>query len=124
MLPQAAPAGAPKSNSVVLKVAVSDGTHRQWVGAELRHRFDLECVETADELRDLPSGVTRNGLIKQGGRRHEKDDRAGIDDTRNWVLGADTKAKVTGLQDEADSLDAQLGGVRQQLQKLDERNRN
>ncbi|MCL4182064.1 MAG: hypothetical protein KJ011_01275 [Burkholderiaceae bacterium] len=124
MLPQAAPAGAPKSNSVMHKVVVSDGAHRQWVSAELRHRFDLECVETADELRDLASGVTRNGLIKQGGRRHEKDDRSGVDDRRNWVLGADTTAKVTALQNEADSLNAQLGDVRQQLQKLDDRSRN
>ncbi|WP_247537539.1 SbcC/MukB-like Walker B domain-containing protein [Ralstonia pseudosolanacearum] len=46
------------------------------------------------------------------------------DDTRNWVLGADTKAKVAALQDEADSLNEQLLDVRQQLQKLDERSRN
>ncbi|WP_247535834.1 hypothetical protein [Ralstonia pseudosolanacearum] len=85
MLPQATPVGAPKPNSVVHKVVVSDNTHRQWVSAELRHRFDLQCVETADELRDLASGVTRNGLIKQGGRRHEKDDRSGVDDSKRPV---------------------------------------
>jgi uncharacterized protein YPO0396 len=123
LLPQTSPVSTPPSNSLVQKVIVADGVHRKWVDAELRHRFDLECVETSDELRDVANGVTRNGLIKQGGRRHEKDDRSNIDNSRTWVLGADTGAKVGALQDEADSLNGQLDAVRQQLTQLSENSR-
>lgn len=124
LLPQTSPVSTPQSNSLVQKVVVAEGVHRKWVDAELRHRFDLACVETTDELRDLANGVTSNGLIKQGGRRHEKDDRSNIDNPRTWVLGADTGAKVTALQDEADSLNARLDAVREQLKQLGERSRN
>jgi uncharacterized protein YPO0396 len=124
MLPQTSPAAKPSSNSIVQKVAVADGAHRQWVSAELGHRFDLPCVDTADELKLLASGVTRSGLIKQGGRRHEKDDRKDVDDATHWVLGTDTRAKVSALQDEADSFNEQLEAVRRELKLADERSRN
>lgn len=119
MLPHVSPATAPHGSSVVHKLAVADGPQRQWVDAELRQRFDLECVDTADALQAVASGLTRNGQIKQGGRRHEKDDRKGVDDMRNWVLGTDTRAKVAALQDEADALNEQLVGVRDELDRLE-----
>lgn len=122
-LPQTAPPAAPKSNSLVQKVTVSEGPFRQWLHAELRQRFDVECVETSEDLRSVSNGVTRNGLIKQGGRRHEKDDRPEVHNRRNWVLGADTKAKAAQLQDELALLDEQLRKVREQVKKLDERGR-
>lgn len=123
-LPQSAPPAAPKSNSLVNKVSVSEGPFRQWLHAELRQRFDIECVETSEDLRSVTNGVTRNGLTKQGGRRHEKDDRPDVNNRRNWVLGADTKAKAVQLQDELALLDERLGKVREQVKKLDERSRD
>lgn len=71
----------------------------------------------------MSNGVTRNGLVKQGGRRHEKDDRPEVHNRRNWVLGADTKAKAAQLLDELALLDEQLRKVREQVLKLDERSR-
>jgi uncharacterized protein YPO0396 len=123
-LPQAAPAQAPKPNSVVQKVVVADGPFRQWINSELRQRFDLECLETAEELRARPSGVTKMGQIKAGGRRHEKDDRNKVDDRRFWVLGADTKAKVDTLMDDASRLNEQLVKVRAQIELLDKQGRD
>lgn len=123
-LPQSAPPTAPKPNSLVNKVAVSEGPFRQWLHAELRHRFDIECVETSEDLKSVSNGVTRNGLIKQGGRRHEKDDRPDVNNRRNWVLGADTKAKAGELQDELEALNVQLRNVSDQVKKLDDRSRS
>lgn len=70
-LPQSAPPAPPKSTSLVHKVTVAEGPFRQWLHAELRQRFNIECVETSDDLRSVTNGVTRNGLAKQGGRRHK-----------------------------------------------------
>lgn len=123
-LPQQAPTAQPKANSVVQKVVVADGDFRQWINAELRQRYDLECVDTSDELRARPSGVTKKGQIKSGGRRHEKDDRTEVDNSRYWVLGADTKAKANTLQNDADRLDGLLKEVRLQIDKLEQQSRN
>lgn len=122
-LPQSAPAQAPKPNSVVQKVVVADGPFRQWINSELRPRFDLECYETADELRARTSGITKQGQIKAGGRRHEKDDRTRIDDRRQWVLGSDTKLKANALLEDANRLDKQIEKVRDQIEALDKEGR-
>ncbi|UWE15647.1 ATP-binding protein [Herbaspirillum huttiense] len=123
-LPQSMPTHAPKQNSVVHKVAVADGSFRQWINSELRQRFDLECLETAEELRARPSGVTKKGQIKMGGRRHEKDDRTQVDDSRHWVLGADTKIKVDALFEDASQLNQKFQKVSAQIEVLDKQGRD
>lgn len=123
-LPQSSPAQAPKPNSVVQKIVVAGGSFRQWINSELRQRFDLECLETADELRARPSGVTKKGQIKAGGRRHEKDDRTRVDDSRHWVLGADTKTKANALLDDANQLNEKLKKASAQIEMLDKQGRD
>lgn len=104
--------------SVAAKVEVADNELQQWIKSELRVRFDVTCVETAAEMRNLASAVTRAGQIQRGRRHHEKDDRTRVDDPRNWVLGANTQAKADRLHADLEELNTSLGKVRARLDEL------
>ena len=123
MLPQSGNPPRAEQRSLVNKVEVAKGPFRAWVDAELRLRFNVECVETAAELRETMNGVSRSGMLKQGGRRHEKNDERRVDDRLSWVLGADTRARAQALHDQLDDVNGKLGVVRQQLSDLAEQSR-
>lgn len=73
--------------SLVRRVAVADSHVGKWVATQLAERFDLACVETADELDNHDRAVTLNGQIRTSRTRYEKDDRTRLDDRSRWVLG-------------------------------------
>lgn len=121
MLPQTGRSLVPKARGLYRKVSVADGPFQAWVETELLQHFDAECVETPEELQDVQFGITRAGLMKAGGKRHEKDDRGAINDPKSWVLGADTRAQVAALQDQNDQLSRELEKVDAQLELLDKK---
>ena len=69
----------------------------RWIEAELGRRFDHACCDTLDQFRREKRAVTRNGQIKAGGERHEKDDRHRLDDRSRYVLGWSNQAKIAAL---------------------------
>ena len=80
--------------SLVHKLEVRPGTvFSDWLGAEVQKRFDVVCATSPDEFRIERRALTRNGQIKGGGERHEKDDRRRLGDRRWYVLGWDNTAK-------------------------------
>lgn len=91
--PASPPARPLPPASLVLKLEVREGPHRAWLEAQLRERFDYACVESVAALRAAERAVTREGQVKHGPDRHEKDDRHPVDDPARWVLGWDNRAK-------------------------------
>ena len=81
-----------------------------WLRRELTRRADYHCAATVEEFRAAQRAVTREGQIKHGRGRHEKDDRRAIDDRRNFVLGWNTRQKVDALLDRASTLQTELNG--------------
>ena len=81
---------------------------RDWLRRELGRRADYRCAATLEEFRAVSRAITREGQIKHGRGRHEKDDRRDIDDRRNYVLGWNTKQKVDALLDRAKALQDEL----------------
>ncbi len=80
--------------SLVHKLEVRPETvFTDWLTAEVQKRFDVVCASSADEFRIERRALTRNGQIKGGGERHEKDDRRRLGDRRWYVLGWDNTAK-------------------------------
>jgi uncharacterized protein YPO0396 len=118
MTPQSGQAQRGENRSLVNKVEVAKGPFQSWINSELRLRFNVECVETAAELRQTLNAVTRSGLLKQGGRRHEKNDAHGVDERTNWVLGADTKERGRALLEQLSDINEKLEDVRRQLTEL------
>lgn len=93
--------GQPVSDprSLVHRLEVRPGTpFSRWLDAEVTRRFDLVCATTPQEFRAERRAITRNGQIKSGGERHEKDDRRTLGDRRWFVLGWDNTAKRKALE--------------------------
>jgi uncharacterized protein YPO0396 len=74
-------------NSLLGKLDIkADHPLLNWLEGELSKRFDYTCCDTMEVFRKVRKGLTRMGLMKSGGSRHEKDDRHMIDDRSRYVL--------------------------------------
>lgn len=79
---------------------------------------DIICCKTIEQFRKNEKAVTLQGQIKQG-RKHEKDDRKAINDSRDFILGWNNKEKLAALEKELDqlfhdrsALDKKIAGLR------------
>lgn len=93
---------------------------RHWLAERLAAQFDYSCCDDLECLRHRPRAITRNGLIRSGRERHEKDDRHHIDDRRRFVLGWDNHAKLSALEEQRGRVEgeiAELGGELARLQQ-------
>lgn len=117
----AAPPESPSTgpDSLVRKLDVQGGSLTSWLRHHLAERFDYACVDTVDELRRVPRGVTRAGQVKHGGDRFEKDDRRRIDDRSRWVLGFDNEAKLVGLREQIAVVEAELADLVQRRDRFE-----
>jgi uncharacterized protein YPO0396 len=87
-----------QAHSLVRKLSIKpESAFYQWIEAELGRRFDYACCENLEQFRREKLAVTRNGQVKAGGERHEKDDRHSIDDRSRYVLGWSNEAKIAAL---------------------------
>jgi uncharacterized protein YPO0396 len=75
-----------------------------WLRRELDRRADYECVTTLDRFRAAARAVTREGQIKHGRGRHEKDDRRAVGDRSNYLLGWSNTQKLEALLAQASDL--------------------
>lgn len=115
----------PQSLARKLRIKPDSGFYA-WLENELAARFDYVCCETLDEFRRLPKAITRNGQIKSGRQRHEKDDRRSIHDRSHYVLGWSNESKIKALENKLRRLEdqgaqlaaglAELGEQQQRLQ--------
>lgn len=96
-----ADAGAPRPvqarDSLLHRIAVTEGPFASWMHSRLSESYDISCVAGPDDLDDVERGVTRGGQIKTSARRYEKNDRVSIDDRSHWILGSDNQAKIDHL---------------------------
>lgn len=85
-------------HSLVRKLSIQpDSPFYAWIEGELARRFDYACCDSIELFRREQRAITRNGQVKSGGERHEKDDRRQIGDRTSYVLGWSNEAKVAAL---------------------------
>jgi len=106
------------NNSLVYKLQLKETACRAWLDAELKVRFNYACVESLHAFRDSERAITREGQIKHGKSRHEKDDRRAIEDRRHWVLGFDNREKLGLFQNRAQHLADEISQFDQQITQL------
>jgi uncharacterized protein YPO0396 len=82
------------SASVVRKLVFAQVPQAEWVREELKAHFDYECADTVHAFRNASRAMTREGQVKHGFARHEKNDRFRVDDQSRWVLGFDNASKL------------------------------
>lgn len=76
-----------------------DSRFKGWLEQDLIQRFDYICCESVDEFQREGKALTRQGQLKSGGRRHEKDDRFRLDDRSHYVLGWSNASKIRALEE-------------------------
>jgi uncharacterized protein YPO0396 len=106
--------GAPATTSrgddgraVVLRLNFRDEhSLAAWVATEVRRAFPHVCCRDVAEMECETHGLTAQGLIR-GGTRHEKDDRRGLNDRSNFILGWNPAEKIRALEQDRDRLTAE-----------------
>jgi len=105
--------------SLVRKLAIQpDSAFYAWIEGELARRFDYACCDDMDQFRREQRAVTRNGQVKAGGERHEKDDRHRIDDRTRYVLGWSNEAKIAALAKQERDLNTRVLAHADQIREL------
>ena len=111
-------------NSLFRKVQIKEGPFAAYLEHTLIQRFDYSCVDSMQAFRNAERAVTRQGQVRHGKDRHEKDDRFDLNDRSRWVLGFDNRAKLAlferKAQDVALGIDACSRKIRN-LRQEDER---
>jgi uncharacterized protein YPO0396 len=96
---EARPVAALSPLSLANKVEIkAESPSYQWLMSELARGYDYVCCDSLDEFRRHPKAMTRQGQVKAGGVRHEKDDRNRIDDRGRYVLGWSNEGKIRALE--------------------------
>lgn len=91
--------------SAAEKLNIKPGTpFGVWLSKELRQRFAHACCETMEQFRREAQAITQSGQMKTGGKRHEKDDRHGLNDRRRYMLGFSNQKKVAVLEESEQEL--------------------
>ncbi|HZQ51860.1 MAG TPA: SbcC/MukB-like Walker B domain-containing protein [Bryobacteraceae bacterium] len=88
-------------NALIHKLQIKDGPFSSYLHSTLMHRFDYACVESMQAFRNAERALTREGQIRHGKDRHEKDDRFDLNDRSRWVLGFDNRAKLALFEQRA-----------------------
>jgi uncharacterized protein YPO0396 len=85
-------------DSLVRRLRVLPGSPwYSWIQAELQQHFDYACCDDNQQFQREKRAVHRDGRIKSGGERHDKDDRHPIDERARYVLGWTNEAKISAL---------------------------
>jgi uncharacterized protein YPO0396 len=82
---------------LVRRLELKDSRFLPWLRRELDRRADYECSPTMSAFQQAAKAITRQGQIKHGRGRHEKDDRHRIDDRTRYVLGWSNEQKIAAL---------------------------
>jgi uncharacterized protein YPO0396 len=110
---------APHPRSLVRKLSIQpESPLYAWIEIELGRRFDYACCDNMDQFRREQRAITRNGQVKAGAERHEKDDRHRIDDRTGYVLGWSNEAKVAALAKQERDLATRVLAHREQIRTL------
>jgi uncharacterized protein YPO0396 len=93
-------------NSLISKIAFKPkNIYTDWLEETIINQYDYTCVNDLKEFdRYVEKAITKEGLIKYGKGKHEKDDRPHISRKENHVLGWDNKDKIKLLQNEVRDL--------------------
>lgn len=82
-------------------------------------KYNYTCADTLSAFeRYREKVVTREGLVKFAGERHEKDDRPHILRRENFVLGWENKEKIRLLQQELLQLQEQDATLAREIDRI------
>lgn len=108
-------------NSLLKKIELKPKSlYVDWLEDRLYTEFNYACVDSlADFSHISEKAVTKEGLIKSRGGKHEKDDRPETKGRSHYVLGWDNREKIAELRKEYEDLVNQQKLQKEELKRLD-----
>jgi uncharacterized protein YPO0396 len=113
------PATEPRGDVLAARLQLKPSPFVGWLRRELERRADYQCTPTLAQFRGATRAVTREGQVKHGHGRHEKDDRRPIDDRSTYVLGWTNEQKIEALIARASRLQRRQSALAAELEALD-----
>ena len=110
------------SNALVNKLAFKPKSiYGDWLEDSITNQYNYACVSDLKEFNLYDEkAVTKEGLIKLGKGKHEKDDRPHISKKENYVLGWDNKEKIRLLQNEWKNLQEQEKSAQTEILQIEQ----
>ena len=110
-----------QDNSLLNKIDFKpNAKYIDWIEDRLYSEFNYTCVDTLEDFNHInENAVTKKGLIKARGGKHEKDDRREINRREHYVLGWDNREKIAAIKKEYENLLSQLTIKNNDLKELD-----
>lgn len=110
-----------QDNSLLNKIEFKpNAQYIDWIEDRLYSEFNYMCVDTLEDFNHInEKAVTKEGLIKAKGGKHEKDDRPEISRREHYVLGWDNREKIAAIKKEYENLCSQLTVKNNEIKELD-----
>lgn len=110
-----------QDNSLLNKIEFKpNAQYIDWIEDRLYSEFNYTCVDTLEDFNYInEKAVTKEGLIKAKGGKHEKDDRPEISRRVHYVLGWDNHEKIAAIKKEHENLRSQLTVKNNEIKELD-----
>ncbi|RKP43346.1 ATP-binding protein [Trinickia fusca] len=107
----------PKAPGRMLDTA--DDKYGDWLREEITQQYgNVVCAETTEEFRRSDRALSLHGQIKRGGTRHEKNDRASLNERREWAMGFSNEQKKLTLLDDIHALQSTKAEAELALEEL------
>lgn len=108
-------------NSLMKKIDLkSKSRYFDWLEDRLYTEFNYACVDSLSDFSHIAEkAVTKKGLIKSRGGKHEKDDRPETQGRSHYVLGWDNREKIAELKNEYEKLLNQQKLKKDEIKRLD-----
>lgn len=91
----------------------------QWVREQLGKQFNYVCCDIDEQFQHELRAITRSGLIKHIGERHDKDDRSQIGDRSQYILGWNNISKIQALETKLQEINQQLVPISTKIKSLE-----
>lgn len=110
-------------NSLLKKIDLkSKSLYKDWLEDRLYTEFNYTCADSLSDFSHIAEkAVTKEGLIKSKGGKHEKDDRPETQGRSHYVLGWDNREKIAELKKEYEELLNQQKSKKDEIKRLDAR---
>ncbi|MGK7893390.1 MAG: ATP-binding protein [Xenococcus sp. (in: cyanobacteria)] len=110
---------APDKVPSKLEIKPDNQTFAQWLQTKLVQSYDYICCDSLELFHQKTRAITKAGLIKHSGERHEKDDSYRIGDRRNYILGWDNAEKIAAIEAELTLVHQKLSQINKQIKDLE-----
>lgn len=107
-------------NSLLNKIEIkSDTSFYDWLENYLAENFDHNCCDAIEQFQKESRAITKNGQIKGGKAKHEKDDSRSIFERKYYVLGWSNQEKIKAIEKELLNLESQIKEAEKQIEFIE-----